>query len=157
MYAFFLLYLLLYNITLQNDEKPGGNVMWSVANIKLQVWAIETKVKDKTIFKADLSSYKPPPYLFNIKSISVHPLLWMNVMLDFICMVFAELSSTGYKRKIQNDDFYATAGNWTSDPSLTSVSLKPLGYRRCWRHVNKTLTNSYLCYDTTTILCRINI
>ena len=26
---------------------------------------------------------------FNIKSISVHPLLWMNVMLDFICMVFA--------------------------------------------------------------------
>ena len=24
---------------------------------------------------------------FNIKSISVHPLLWMNVMLDFICMV----------------------------------------------------------------------
>ena len=26
---------------------------------------------------------------FNIKSISVHPLLWMNVMHDFICMVFA--------------------------------------------------------------------
>ena len=26
---------------------------------------------------------------FNIKSISVHPLHWMNVMLDFICMVFA--------------------------------------------------------------------
>ena len=24
-------------------------------------------------------------------------------MLDFICMVFAELLSTGYKRKIQND------------------------------------------------------
>ena len=28
-------------------------------------------------------------FCFNIKSISVHPLLWMNVMLDFICMVFA--------------------------------------------------------------------
>ena len=28
---------------------------------------------------------------FNIKSIPVHPLLWMNVMLDFICMVFAEM------------------------------------------------------------------
>ena len=27
-------------------------------------------------------------FCFNIKSISVHPLLWMNVMLDFICMVF---------------------------------------------------------------------
>ena len=26
---------------------------------------------------------------FNIKSISVHPLLWMNVMPDFICMAFA--------------------------------------------------------------------
>ena len=28
-------------------------------------------------------------FCFNIKSISVHPLLWMNVMVDFICMVFA--------------------------------------------------------------------
>ena len=31
---------------------------------------------------------------FNIKSISVHPLLWMNVMLDFICMVFAGMWTT---------------------------------------------------------------
>ena len=37
-------------------------------------------------FKADSSSYAciPPPYFLNIKSISLHPLLWMNVMLDFI-------------------------------------------------------------------------
>ena len=28
-------------------------------------------------------------FCFNIKSISVHPLLWMNVMIDFISMVFA--------------------------------------------------------------------
>ena len=41
---------------------------------------------------------------FNIKSIPVNPLLWIYVMLDFICMVFAELSSTGYKRKIQNNN-----------------------------------------------------
>ena len=31
---------------------------------------------------------------FNINSVSVHPLLWMNVMLDFICMVLAELGDT---------------------------------------------------------------
>ena len=30
----------------------------------------------------------------NIKSISLHPLLWMNVMLDFICMVFAGMWTT---------------------------------------------------------------
>ena len=44
------------------------------------------------------------PFYIGFKSISVHPLLWMNVILDFICMVFAELLSTGYKRisKIQN-------------------------------------------------------
>ena len=41
---------------------------------------------------------------FNIKSIPVHPLLWMNVVLDFICMIFAEPWSTKRKRKIQNDD-----------------------------------------------------
>ena len=35
-------------------------------------------------FKADMSSYKPPPYFVNIKSIAVQRLLWMNDMLDFI-------------------------------------------------------------------------
>ena len=39
---------------------------------------------------------------FNIRSISVHPFLWMNGMLVCICMVFAEMLSTGYKRKIPN-------------------------------------------------------
>ena len=32
---------------------------------------------------------------FNIKSFSVHPLLWIYVMLDFIHIGFAELSATG--------------------------------------------------------------
>ena len=36
----------------------------------------------------------------NIQSISVHPLLWMNVMLYSIFMVFAEMCATGIKRKI---------------------------------------------------------
>ena len=40
----------------------------------------------------------------DIKYISVHPSLLMNVMLDLIFMVFVELLSTGYKRKIQNDN-----------------------------------------------------
>ena len=31
-------------------------------------------------------------------------LLWMNVILDFMCMVFAELLVTGSKRKIQNEN-----------------------------------------------------
>ena len=37
------------------------------------------------VFKADPSSYKPP--FFSIKTISLHPLLWMNVVLDCICIV----------------------------------------------------------------------
>ena len=53
--------------------------------------------------KRYMSSYKSPPY-FNIKSVSVHPLLWMNVMLDFICMFFAKLKATRRKRKIQNEN-----------------------------------------------------
>ena len=42
---------------------------------------------------------------FNIKSIPVHPLLWMNFMLDFICMVFAEMWTTFRMRNLQNDNF----------------------------------------------------
>ena len=41
---------------------------------------------------------------FNIKSISVNPLLWMNVMLDFICMVFAGMLTMFRQRKFQNDN-----------------------------------------------------
>ena len=43
-------------------------------------------------------------FCFNIKSISVHPLLWMNVMLDFICMVFAGIWTTFHYRKFKNDN-----------------------------------------------------
>ena len=52
------------------------------------------------------------PICLNIKSISVHPLLWINVMLDFICMIFVELLSTGYKRKIQ---YNIVCIRWESD------------------------------------------
>ena len=59
---------------------------------------------------------------FNIKSISVHPLLWMNVMLDFICMSFAEMWTTFRKQKIQKI-MYASPGNRTIDPLLSSMPL----------------------------------
>ena len=59
---------------------------------------------------------------FNIKSISVHPLLWMNVMLDFILW-----SSLGCEQRSVSENFkmimYASAGNRTRDPLLSSVSL----------------------------------
>ena len=38
-----------------------------------------------------------------IFNISMHLLLWMNVMLDFICMSFVKLSGTGSKHKNQNE------------------------------------------------------
>ena len=51
-------------------------------------------------------------------SIYMHHLLWMNVMLDFIWMGFAELpqreTSEKFKMKI-----YVSAGNQISDPSLS--------------------------------------
>ena len=54
--------------------------------------------------KADPSSYKPLPFCLNIKSISLHPLLLMNIILDFIFIGFAELWATGSKRKTQNEN-----------------------------------------------------
>ena len=49
----------------------------------------------------DIWPFGPVVY---IKSISVHLLLRMNVVLDFICMVFAELQATKRKRKNQNEN-----------------------------------------------------
>ena len=51
-----------------------------------------------------LSTHKTIAILFNIKSISMHLLRWMYVMLGFICMDFAVLWVTGGKRKIQNEN-----------------------------------------------------
>ena len=73
-------------------------------------------------FKANKPSYKPSPYLFDIKSISLLPLLWMNVKLDFICIGFDEPGATGSKRKIQMR-ICASAGNRTSGSLLSSTPL----------------------------------
>ena len=59
-------------------------------------------------------------FCFNIKSISVHPLLWMNVMLDFICMVFAGCAQRSVSKNFKMI-MYASAGNRTRDPLLSSV------------------------------------
>ena len=77
--------------------------------------------------------------IVNIKSISLHPLLWMNVMLDFICMGFTELWATGIKRKLQMK-IYTFIGIRTSDPLLSCVTLYPLGYAASWLHVVLTST-----------------
>ena len=62
---------------------------------------LEFQWRVTVIFKAFMSSYIPPPYFF-ILNISL-PLLWINIMLYFICMNFAELWATGSKRQIKNE------------------------------------------------------
>ena len=42
-------------------------------------------------------------HIFKIKSISMHQLLSMIVMIDFIFMGYAELLATGSKGKVQNE------------------------------------------------------
>ena len=66
---------------------------------------------------------------FYITSISIHLLLSMNVMFDFLCMGFAELWGMGIKRKIQNENICLT-GNRTSDSSLSNPGWRssPLGH-----------------------------
>ena len=54
------------------------------------------------VVKANLHSYKRQLLFFTMTSISMHILLWMKVMLDFINMGLTELVLTGIKRKIQN-------------------------------------------------------
>ena len=49
--------------------------------------------------------------------ISLHSLLWVNGMLNFICMSFAELLAMRSKRKFKMK-IYASTGNPTSVPSL---------------------------------------
>ena len=54
----------------------------------------EPRKKDTHSLKLTRRHINRRHFCFNIKSFSVHPLLWMNVMLDFICMVFAGMWTT---------------------------------------------------------------
>ena len=91
---------------------------------------------------------------FNIKSISVHPLLWMNVMLDFICMVFAELLSTRYKRKIQNNNVCLRRVSHQRPRAFQHFPLiaRPLGLLTI---CNQNFCSTYSRYDTTKTLCGV--
>ena len=55
----------------------------------------------------------------------MHLLLWINVMLDFNCMDFAELSGKGTSEKLKMKLYVR---NRTSDPSLSNRMLRPLNY-----------------------------
>ena len=100
------------------------------------------------MIKADLSSYKPPPYrvfvLILNSSLSTHYSGWISCLISFVW------SSPSCNQRDISEIFkmikYASAGNRTSDPLLSSVSISPLGYRGCWQPVNKTF--SVLIYAT---------
>ena len=49
----------------------------------------------------------------------MHLLLWVDIMLDLICIGFAEQWEIGSKQKIQND---ITTGNRTSDLLLSKLA-----------------------------------
>ena len=90
---------------------------------------------------------------FSIKSISVHSLLWMNVMLDFICMVVAELWSTGSNRKIQNHKVCLRRESNQRPLAFQRVPLTmPSGQlTTCCSNFYCT----YLRYDTARTLCGV--
>ena len=60
----------------------------------------------------------------------MHTLLWMNVMLNFMFMNFAELWTTVSKRKIQNENIWLHRES-NQGPSLSSVA--PLTIRLRWQ------------------------
>ena len=68
--------------------------------------------------KASMSFYKLPFYYAPGLHIflSMHLLLWMNVMLDFICMTFPGLSRTGRERQLQNENPSSGGFEPTPDP-----------------------------------------
>ena len=68
---------------------------------EMRIWSI---LLIKSDLKLTCRHINRRHFCFNIKSISVHPLLSMNVMLDFICMVFAGMWTMFRLRKFQNDN-----------------------------------------------------
>ena len=84
---------IILNITSQ------GDLMLTLLRIGLKLFELfskEVRVKKQPGRPLKLTCHhiNRRHFCFNIKSISVHPLLWMNVMLDFICMVFAGMWTT---------------------------------------------------------------
>ena len=88
----------------EEHETSEHNKMKNPCPGRIQTLMVRYPAYKSTASKLTCHNMSRRHICFNIKSIHVHPLLWMNVMLGFICLVFAELLSTGYNRKIQNDN-----------------------------------------------------
>ena len=75
-------------------------VAYRTFDITCAIW----KMEDSILFHPTLYHATVRSGLLNIihVSISTHPILWMNAMLDLICMGFVEQWSTGSKQNIQN-------------------------------------------------------
>ena len=103
--------------------------MFNVQQVHVCVLIYNVCVNIAVRLKADMSWYEPW-ICFIIKSISVHPiLLLMNVMLDFICMVFTELCAMGSKRKIQKENMDSNQRplHFQCAALTARLSLKPPG------------------------------
>ena len=87
---------MIQNATNQVDRRtwlhmPSGTTGPQAVTLtkRLKYIKIDFYLHEYTILKLTCYHINRRHFCFNIKYISVHPLLWMNVMLDFICMVFA--------------------------------------------------------------------
>ena len=87
-------------------------------------------------------------------SLSTHYSRWMSCLIDFICMVFAELLSTGYKRKIQTDNVCICRES--NQPPLAypnvALSTRVSGLLTTYE---LNLYSTYLRYDTTRSMCGV--
>ena len=115
--------MLIYDLTLLLD------LFGNSEGIKLLIWtvifclAFTAPAKWRVELWAKIGHYR------NRCFISLHPLLWMNVVLDFICMGFVELRATGNKQKIKNGNICIhRESNW-----------RPLAFQRGSNH-SATLT-----------------
>ena len=83
----------------------------------------------------------------------MHPLLSMNVMLDFICMCFAELWETGSKWKIQHENIICL--HWesnqqpfafqTSAMDIDALYVMCVGFIKCQDSVRVFKTHPVNC------------
>ena len=87
--------------------------------------------------------------IFNdIISIIVHLLLWMYVMLDFICTCFAELWGTGREQNMQNETLCLKQDSNPTLEKLTKGKPVPLDHLS---HSTIHVFSNYHCTSVKTV------
>ena len=92
-------------------QTPASPLRLGISHFQVDYRGIIVKaIQPLSLLKIYCTDFSSTPYLIHLTLCPLHPMLRVNVMLDFICMGFVAPRGTRSKRKLKNEKHTHTVG-----------------------------------------------